>query len=254
MAEKEEAKTPEVKEPEASKPETKEPEVKPEAEKPQVSKEEYEQLQADFRKAQSQWETAQGIINKQNEKIESLESNQELWKVLIGMNAERKGISEEESEVDLQKSKPNLLQQFNMAEQKIEVNRLKKKIESYQPVVEQELGLKPGDDDYETIHAFVIAGKFDRADKKIAAIKAKKTEQPESKEAKVEEKKTEEKSVDEIVEAKLKEKMIEKGLLTPEGVEPSATATGSLAKIAQEYAENPTPANYKRYKEAREQS
>jgi len=219
MAEKPEAKeeTPIVE----PKPEAKEPEVKPEGEKPQpVTREEYEQLRAELQTADGRWKTAQGVINKQKDEIESLKDNQELWKVLIGMNAERKGISEEESEQDLQRNKPDFMQQFNVVQQTIDAKHAQKKINSYRSIVEDELGLKEGDDDYEIIQSHVLKGKFDKADKKIAAIKAKKTEQPEVKGAKVE---TEEERIERLADEKLKAKMIKEGFLTPEVSEPSAS-------------------------------
>lgn len=201
------------------KPEEQKEEVKPEEGKPQVTREEYEQLRTELQTADGRWKTAQGIISKLQEDNESLKDNQELWKVLIGMNAERKGISEEESEQDLQKNRPDFMQQFNTVQQAIDAKHAQKKINSYRSTVEDELGLKEGDDDYEVIQSLVLKGKYDKADKKIAAIKAKKTEQPEVKGAKVE---TEEERVNRLADEKLKEKMIEKGLLTPEGAEPSA--------------------------------
>jgi len=232
------AKEPEAKEQEPvavvePKPEEKVEEVKP-VEKPQATKEDIEQLRTELQKADGRWQSAQGVISKQKEEIDSLKDNQELWKVLIGMRAQEMGVSEEEAAQDIQKKKPDLMQQFNIAQQGLEAKRKQTRVDSYRSIVEDELGLKEEDDDYEVIQSLVLKGKFDKADKRIAAVKAKKTEQPESKKAKVE---TEEERIERKADEKLKAKMIEKGLLTPEGAEPSAASPKGFAKIEQDYAE-----------------
>jgi hypothetical protein len=233
MAEKEiEAKDAEV---QVEAPKPAEEEVIPE-QKPQESNEAYEQrlakLEEDLKTSNSRWQSAQGIINKQKEEIESLRDNQELWKMLIGMRAQEMGSSEAEAEQDLQKKKPDFMQQANMVEKQLEAKRIQSKINSYRSTVEDELGLKPGDDDYETIQAFVIAGKFDRADKKIAAIKASKSDNPEPKKGE-----TEAERIERLAEEKKNAYLKEKGLLTSEGGEPSAPASKGFAKIEQDYAD-----------------
>ena len=220
------------KEQEAAKEETKvepKPEDKKEAtptppEKPEgVTKEEYERLQAELQTADGRWKTAQGTINKLQEKIQGLEDNQELWKVLIGMNAERQGISEAESAEDLKKRRPDLLQQYQIVEQRQQSRRAQEKVNSYRSTVEGELGLNPADEDYQIIQAYVNTGNFNAADKKIAAVKAKRTEQPEGKESKSD-------TEDQKVERRVKEELEKRGLLTPEGGEPSAAGKPTFTR------------------------
>lgn len=196
-------------------------EVKP-IEKPQVTREEYEQLRTELQAMDGRWKGAQGIISKQKEEMENLKDNQELWKVLIGMRAQEMGVSEAQAEEDLQKKKPDLMQQYNIAQQNLESRRRQTKINSYKSIVEEELGLKEEDDDYEVIQSLVLKGKFDKADKRIATIKANKIEQPKSKEGQVG---TEDERIERLADEKFKAKMIEKGLLTAEGAEPSAGTT-----------------------------
>jgi hypothetical protein len=242
MAEKEKAKeetkeTAPVVEP---KPGDKEEEVKPEGEKPQpVTREEYEQLLGRLEKSDSRWETAQGIISKQKDEITTLKDNQELWKVLIGMRAQEMGVSEAEAEQDLQRKKPNFMQTAAYVERNLEAKRHREKVNTYRSTVEEDLGLNPADEDYQTIQAFVNTGNFKAADKKIAALKAKKTEQPESQKGKSGE--TEDERIERLAEEKLHKKLEEKGLLTPEGGEPSAASVndGEIRKNFREHPNDP---------------
>jgi hypothetical protein len=231
MAKKEEVKEPTT-EVEPKPEEPKEPEAKVE----QASKEELEQLRTELQKAEGRWQSAQGVISKQNTEIQALKDNQELWKVLIGMRAQEMGVSEEEAEQDIQKKKPDFMQQYSMMEQRLEQKRLREKVDSYQAITEEELGLKPGDEDYDVIQAFVRSGNWKKADKKIESLKSKKTEQPEEK--KVDEKKeTEEERIERLADEKKKAWLLEKGYVTPEGAEPSAPSPKGFAKIEQDYAD-----------------
>jgi hypothetical protein len=189
-------------------------EIKPEELKA-PTKEEIEQARSEALKFEQNWKDAQRVISKKDEEIQSLKDNQELWKAVIAVVAEKKGISEEEAETQIQQRKPNLLQQFDQIEQRRMQKQYLEKVNSYKARVEGELNLRPGDDDYDIIQSLVVAGKFDKADKRIEAIKAKSSKpQPTSEEPK----ETEE----ERVARKAKELLIKEGLLAPEGGQPSA--------------------------------
>jgi len=239
---------------EEAKEETVEVEPKPVAgrepeEKPQATEEELERLRTELQEkdtklqsADGRWQTAQGIINELKGKVQALEDNQELWKMLVGMNAENRGISEEASEQELQKNKPNLIQTADYLEKSLEAKRFKRKYDSYGPVVE-ELGLKPGDDDYEVIRSFAATGQWGKADKKIAALKASKTEQPKSEKGKAVESELPEEEEEKIAKKYLQKK----GLLKSEGGEPSA---GGGQTFTRQQIENMSTADYAKNKEA----
>jgi len=187
-------------------------EVEPEPiveEKP-PTKEEIEEARSQAQKFEQNWKDSQRVISKKDEEIQTLKDNQELWKAMIAAVAEQKGISEEAAEADIKQRQPNLAQQFDQKMTQLEQKRFNDRYLSYKDVVE-ELGLKPTDEDYDVIESLARTGKWDKADKKIEALKAKPQETPEKKETE-----------DEMVNKRLKEELEKRGLLTSETGEPSA--------------------------------
>jgi hypothetical protein len=96
--------------------------------------------------------------------------------------------------------------------------------------------LRPTDEDYDIIQAFVVAGKFDKADKKIDALRNKEKPKEEPKES-------EEERIERLAKAKSAE------LLKPEGGEPSATSQKRMDIIGRYAAGDPTVSR-KDYEEA----
>lgn len=122
-----------------------------------------------------------------------------------------------------------------------EMAKRAQKLDSYQTKTE-ELGLKPTDKAYRTIRAYALSGDFESADEEIEAIKAK--EKPEESK--------EPKETREELEARLREEIkgeMYKGVLTPEGGEPSAT-TLKNKEIIKRFSEGDPSVSRKDYEKA----
>jgi len=107
------------------------------------------------------------------DRLSERESDREILKAVIAELAERKGVTEAEAESEIKRNKPDLLAKFNAIEANAQRRRMAEKAKSYQRIVEEELKLKPSDDDYADIKAFVEAGKYDRAERRIEALKSR---------------------------------------------------------------------------------
>jgi hypothetical protein len=198
-----EEKKAEVKEP-------KEPEAEAKEEPKAPTKEELEQARSEIQKMEQNWKDAQRVISKKDEELSKLKDRRDFEEAMLAAIAESKGQPVSEVEQDVRTRTPDLKQQYELLRQRRKQEEYTEKVASYQRVVEGELGLRPTDDDYDIIQALVVAGKFEKADKKIEALRTPKEKKEEPKES-------EEERVERLAKAKAAE------LLKSEGGEPSAT-------------------------------
>lgn len=151
---------------------------------------EVEQLRSDLQKMEQNLKSAQGVTRKQAQDLEELRtqydtatSSRDTYQALIGLMSQQTGRSEEDIEEEVRTKKPDLIKQAQAVVSQQEQLRQQRyfagKVNSYQAIVERELGLKDGDEDYDAIQGLVLAGKWDKADKKIETLKSKKAETPE---------------------------------------------------------------------------
>jgi hypothetical protein len=195
------------------KPEEAKPVEEPKA--PDVSGE-IEQLRSAVSKMEQNWKDAQRVISRKDEEIYKLKDNRDFQEAMLAAIAESKGGTVSDAETEVRHRMPDLKTQYQTLKARRQQEEFAEKVGSYQKIVEGDLGLRPTDDEYDIIQALVVAGKFDKADKKIEAMKAEK-EKP--KEPPKDEKPKE--SEDERIERLAKAKAA--GLLKSEGGEPSAT-------------------------------
>lgn len=205
-------------------PEVETPPTEPTQEPQAPTKEEVEQLHSDLQKMEQNLKSAQGVTRKQAQDLEELRtqydtaaSSRDTYQALIGLMSQQTGRSEEDIEGEVQAKKPDLIKQAQAIVSKQEQFRQQKyfadKVNSYQAIVEKELELKDGDEDYDTILGLVLAGKWDKADKKIETLKSQKAEPPK------EPVETEEKRI----ERKAREMLDKEGLTKQETGAPSAS-------------------------------
>jgi hypothetical protein len=215
----------------------------PPAEPPQEAvptNEEVEQLRQEKEKLEQNLKSAQGVTRKQAQDLEEKQaqleaaiSSRDTFQALVGLVAQQTGRSEEEIEETVRTQKPDLIKQANTLVQQQEARRRYdeqvRKINSYQAKVE-DLGLKETDKAYKHLRALVVAGDFATADEEIEAIQAEQgTTEKESEKPK--------ETPEQRDERIKKEALIEAGVLTPEGGEPSASSSKGFKKIEQDYAD-----------------
>jgi hypothetical protein len=216
---KEEAETPKVEEKPLETPEAK-PEEKP------ISKEEYEELRSQLTKTQDDYKNIQRVVSKKDEELSKLKDRRDFEEAMLAAIAEQKGQPISEVEQDVRQRTPDLKQQYEILRQRRKQEEYQEKVQSYQRTVEGELGLRPTDDDYDIIQALVVAGKFEKADRKIEALRTKPEEKP-----KEEPKESEEERIERLAKAKAAE------LLKSESGEPSSGTPKSLKEVAIAYSE-----------------
>jgi len=198
--------------------------VEAEVKEPKVpTVEEIEQLRSEKEKAEQNMKSAQGVSKKQAQELEELRgkyseavSSRDTYQALIGLVSQQTGRSEEDIAEEVQAKKPDLVKAAKDIVQEQELKRrqseFKTKFDSYGPKV-AELGLKPTDKAFKRILALASVGDWETADEEIEALKTQEpVKEPEEK------KETEEEKVQKL----LKEELERRGLLTPEGGEPSA--------------------------------
>ena len=187
--------------------------------------EDVEQVRSELQKMEQNLKSAQGVSKKQSQELEELRgklneavSSRDTYQALIGLVSQQTGRSEEDIETEVRTKKPDLMKEAQAIIQRQEIQRqqgqLAEKVNSYQKKVEG-LGLKETDPAYKRIRAFAKAGDCESADEEIEALK---TQEP----AKETGKETGEEMEARIREDERKKTLMEKGLLTPEGGEPSA--------------------------------
>jgi chromosome segregation ATPase len=222
----------------------------------ETKNEDVEQLRGELQKMEQNLKSAQGVTKKQSQELEELRgklneavSSRDTYQALIGLVSQQTGRSEEDIETEVQAKKPDLIKQAQAIVQQQELRRqqaqLADKVNSYRKTVE-ELGLKETDAAYKRIRAFAQSGDFGSADEEIEALKAKPQEPAK------ETGETEDERVNRLAEEKLKKTLIEKGLLTPEGGEPSASPPKGFAKIEQGYIDGKV--SRKEYDQARREA
>jgi len=147
------------------------------------------QLEKQAKTFEDNWKNQEKATSRKEQEIQRLrdqvannDSQQNMIKALIATMANRQNVPEEEFEQTVKKQQPDLLKQFEEMEkqamQKRQVTEFQRKINDIQDKTEA-LGLKAGDEDYEVVQAFAIAGKFDKAESKLQKLEAKdKTEPP----------------------------------------------------------------------------
>jgi hypothetical protein len=175
-------------------------------------------------------------LNSQNALKSELESVKEQFKILAGYVSESKG----GQSGDYEEASVNRAAELKAKFEKIEAERLQKaKIEADTQVVVafqnrvEALGLTENDENYYEIKNLVTSMNPDNL--RLADIKIKKIE--ESKMTKpVVKTETEDEKIARLVEAGIRKRMQDDGLLTPEGGSPSA-ATNSFKKIEEAYNE-----------------
>jgi chromosome segregation ATPase len=222
----------------------------------ETKNEDVEQLRGELQKMEQNLKSAQGVTKKQSQELEELRgklneavSSRDTYQALIGLVSQQTGRSEEDIETEVQAKKPDLKKVADELVARQELKRkqaeFKTKFDSYGPKV-QELGLKPEDKAFKRILALASVGDWESADEEIEALKAKPQEPVK------ETGETEDERVNRLAEEKLKKTLIEKGLLTPEGGEPSASPPKGFAKIEQGYIDGKV--SRKEYDQARREA
>lgn len=189
-------------------------------------------------KNEDNWKNEVRVKTKKDQEIQRLreqlsgnESQSDMIKALIAMQASQKNQSPEDITDTIKTQQPDLLKQYEQivksSERKRELDRATNRIKTVQDRTE---ALKVEGDEYDIIRAFATAGEYDKANQRLDAIEtAKQTKPPESKE-------TEDERVERLAEQKLKAKLEEKGLLTQDAGTPSASTMNRKQKI-KAYAE-----------------
>jgi hypothetical protein len=242
---------------EAVTPPVEEPQAEP-AQEAVPTNEEVEQLRQEKEKLEQNLKSAQGVTRKQAQDLEEKQaqleaaiSSRDTFQALVGLVAQQTGRSEEEIEETVRTQKPDLIKQANTLVQQQEARRRYdeqvRKINSYQAKVE-DLGLKETDKAYKHLRALVVAGDFATADEEIEAIQAEQGKPEKESEKPKESPEDREKRIRE--EAK-REALIDAGVLTPEGGEPSATTLKSK-DIIKRFSEGDPSVSRKDYEEAME--
>lgn len=204
---------------------------------------EIEQLRSEIKRRDEQilklernLKSAQGITRKAQEEREKLQaqldqlvSENTLSKAMLGWLSQQTGRREEEISEEISAKQPDLLKQFEEIQRRAQAQRdyenFLRKYNSYKDTLE-ELGIALDSEEAQRVEAFAYRGNWKAADREVERIKAEKAK-PQEPAVSEEEK---EKKFREMVEAEVRKRMQEAGLIKQEAGMPSASASPTFTR------------------------